>query len=103
MAKHHFTPYHHLLNPPSAQFRSRQMATPLGRKHVLEKVLSSNGERRDILSQINVAITTMANHNAAGHALASNTAGPPPHVVRDLPYGMPYSWNTEDPSNEEQE
>ncbi|RDY07396.1 hypothetical protein CR513_08490, partial [Mucuna pruriens] len=44
-----------------------------------------------ILSQTNVAIMTMANHDAAGHAQVGNTIGPLPHL------------NIEDPINEEQE
>ncbi|RDX97228.1 hypothetical protein CR513_20030, partial [Mucuna pruriens] len=55
------------------------------------------------LFQTNATITAMTNHGAAGHAQADNTTGPLPHIVRDLPYGMPYDWNTKDPTNEEQE
>ncbi|RDY07923.1 hypothetical protein CR513_07897, partial [Mucuna pruriens] len=40
-----------------------------------------------ILSQTNVAITTMANHGAARHAQADNTAGPPPHALRVVERG----------------
>ncbi|RDX95564.1 hypothetical protein CR513_21895, partial [Mucuna pruriens] len=56
-----------------------------------------------MLSQTNVAVTAMANHDTTRHAQAGNTASPPPHAVRDPPYGMPYGWNVKTPANEEQE
>ncbi|RDX97825.1 hypothetical protein CR513_19361, partial [Mucuna pruriens] len=56
-----------------------------------------------ILSQTNAAIMAMVNHNAVGHAQAGITVGLLPHAVRDQPYRMPYGWNIEDPTNEEQE
>ncbi|RDX69965.1 hypothetical protein CR513_50848, partial [Mucuna pruriens] len=56
-----------------------------------------------ILPQTNAAITTMANHGATGHSQVDNIVDPLPHAVRDLPYGMPYGWNAEAPTNEEWE
>ncbi|RDY01164.1 hypothetical protein CR513_15544, partial [Mucuna pruriens] len=56
-----------------------------------------------ILSQTNVAVTTLANQNAAKYAQAGYAAGPPPCNVRDPPCGMPQGWNTKNPANEEQE
>ncbi|RDX62101.1 hypothetical protein CR513_59602, partial [Mucuna pruriens] len=50
-----------------------------------------------------VGCPALANQNAARNEQAGYAARPPPHNVRDRPYGMRHGWNTENPANEEQE
>ncbi|RDX73683.1 hypothetical protein CR513_46673, partial [Mucuna pruriens] len=56
-----------------------------------------------ILSQTNAAITAMANQGAMGYAQLGYPNDPPPHNIRDLPYGIPYGWKIEGPAIEEHE
>ncbi|RDY12081.1 hypothetical protein CR513_03166, partial [Mucuna pruriens] len=86
--------------PPAYTKRSKSKAME-SKIETLE--LQNQDLKGKILSHTKVAVTTMANHNIIGHAQACNTVSPPPHVVRDPSYGMPYGWNVETPANEEQE
>ncbi|RDY06116.1 hypothetical protein CR513_09946, partial [Mucuna pruriens] len=74
-------------------------ATRSKSKAMENKIEALELQNQDLKREINVTITAMANHSTTRHAQASNTIGPPPHAVRDPPYG----WNTEDPVNKEQE